>query len=209
MKKQMTESRLYTLWEAYIIIYKAIRTFPYLIRGGKNGDMSKKLEERLMIAVTEVNGCAICSYAHTKIALEAGLSAEEIGAMLSGEMRDVPQEEMKAVLFAQHYADTRGKPSYEAWRQIVSVYGQAKAMAILGAIRGIMGGNAYGIPAGSLLGRMGVKRFHTDARSSLPYELGMMLSMILFPPIAALHAGAAWLLRLPAAPKGEETAKQR
>ncbi len=207
MKTQMTESRLFTLWEAYGIIYKAIRTFPYLIRGEKSGTMSKKLAERLMIAVTQVNGCAMCSWAHTKMALEAGLSAEEIGAMLSGEMRDVPKEEMKAVLFAQHYADTRGKPSCEAWRQTVSAYGQAKAMAILGAARGMMMGNAYGIPAGSLLGRMGVKRFHADARSSLPYELGLMLTVILFPPIAALQAGAAWLLRLPAAPKGEEPAK--
>ncbi|MFC0273464.1 carboxymuconolactone decarboxylase family protein [Metabacillus herbersteinensis] len=31
-----------------------------------------------MLAVTEVNGCEFCSYSHTKIALEQGMSQEEI-----------------------------------------------------------------------------------------------------------------------------------
>jgi hypothetical protein len=100
--------------------------------------------------------------------------------MLAGEMRGAPQEELPAIMFAQHYADARGKPSQEAWQRIATLYGREKGMAILGAVRGIMMGNAYGIPAGSLLGRLRVRRYRVDARSSLPYELAMLVSLFIF-----------------------------
>ena len=35
------------------------------------------------------------------------MSNEEIQNMLSGVMEDVPSDELEAVIFAQHYADTR------------------------------------------------------------------------------------------------------
>nr|WP_237713710.1 carboxymuconolactone decarboxylase family protein [Rhodococcus sp. P14] len=63
-----------------------------------------------MLAVTEVNGCGACSYAHTKIALGAGMSSAEIRNILAGVLDDVPDSEVAAVLFAQHYADTRATP---------------------------------------------------------------------------------------------------
>jgi len=77
----------------------------------KNKVMSSEFIERIMLAVTEVNGCEVCSYAHTKIALEQGMSEEEIGKLLSGDTEDIPAEEAPAIFFAQHYADTRGNPS--------------------------------------------------------------------------------------------------
>jgi AhpD family alkylhydroperoxidase len=53
-----------------------------------------------MLAVTEVNGCEMCSYAHTKMALEAGLSNDEIQQMLAGDnWAYFPQHFNKSISF--------------------------------------------------------------------------------------------------------------
>ena len=188
---------LFSLPETYRILFHAIRTMPCMMRGEKNGSLSPALRERLMIAVTEVNGCAMCSYAHARMALETGLREEEIRNMLQGELRDVPTDEITAVLFAQHYADTRGIPDRAAWDKLCGQYGRAAALAMLGAIRGITMGNAYGIPAGSILRRLGVTRFHVDSRSTPAYEIAMILTLLPFALAAAVHAGLSRLLGMP------------
>ncbi|WP_256205872.1 carboxymuconolactone decarboxylase family protein [Carnobacterium iners] len=38
--------------------------------------------ERIMLAVTQVNGCSVCSYTHTKMALEVGMKSEKIKNIL-------------------------------------------------------------------------------------------------------------------------------
>ena len=202
MNQQRPERNLFTLWEAYRNVYLAVRTMPHLARARRSGAMPGPFKERLMLAVTEVNGCALCSYAHTKMALEAGLSPGEIRDMLAGENGGVPEEELPAILFVQHYADTRGRPSADAWGRMRALYGREKAMAILGAARDIMVGNAYGIPGGSLLGRMFGGKFRVDARSGFAYELLMLLSVPVVVPVAALQALVLSILRVPAEPEG-------
>jgi AhpD family alkylhydroperoxidase len=193
--------KLFTLPEAYTIVKKAGMTMPFLLRAQRKGQMTEAFKERLMLAVTEVNGCRMCSWAHTRIALEAGLSPEEIGEMLAGQMEKVPADELPAALFAQHYADTRGIFSREAWTGVVARYGWDGAMGILGAVRGIMLGNAYGIPLGSLLSRLQGRRAAIDPRSSAGYELLILLTAPAVIPIALLHAFFARLLRVPVAPR--------
>ena len=185
---------LYSLIESYHIYYQAFRTVPYMASGEKKGLMSVELRERLMMAVTEVNGCAMCSWYHTKVALETGMAEGDVRELLTGEFQNVPDDELTAVLFAQHYADMRGKPDKEAWERLCGQYGIDAARAMLGAIRGIMLGNLLGMPSGSLMSRLGSKRFKKDPRSSLPYELMILLSSVVCMPLALLHAGAAQLL---------------
>lgn len=199
--RDRTGRGLYTLGEAYRIAVRAGMTMPFLSRAKRADLMTEAFKERLMLAVTEVNGCRMCSFVHARIALESGLSAEEIEGMLAGQAQTVPAEELPAVLFAQHYADARGNPSRAAWEGAVSRYGRARAMAILGAVRGIMLGNAYGIPLGSLLARLRGKRAHVDERSSLGYELSLLLSAPIMIPAALLHALGARLLRVPVEPR--------
>ena len=57
-----------------------------------------------MLAVTEVNGCIMCSYVHTKLSLKAGLSNEDIKEILAGDLDGIPADESLAVLFAKDYA---------------------------------------------------------------------------------------------------------
>ncbi len=137
--------------------------------------------ERIMLAVTEVNGCAACAWGHTKAALEAGVESEEISELLGGDTSAVPAEQAAAIAFAQHYADTTGAPSESAWSRIIAEYGEPRARDILAAIRIIMLGNAYGIPLSSLIARL---RGEPQPGSSLPYEMGMLLSCVPALPVA-------------------------
>lgn len=186
--------KLYSPAEFYRILYHALRTRKYLAAAKKSSAMSTPFIERLMLAVTEVNQCPLCSYEHTKIALEAGMENGEIQSLLAGSADSVPKEETAAVLFAQHYADSRGKPSPEAWKRIAETYGKPEAMGILGAVRIIMLGNAFGIVLNSLKGR---RKGKPDERSSPRYEISMLLAFLPFLLWAGAHAGIANLLRLP------------
>lgn len=177
--------KLYSVPETYWILYKGLRTTKYMLKAKKNKELSLVFIERIMLAVTEVYGCPVCAYAHTKIALEAGISNEEIQGMLAGIFDDIPTDEVAAVMFAQHYADSRGKLSKESWERIVELYGISKARGILGAIRVIMIGNTYGIPWSSFFNRFKGK---PDKRSTIVYELSMIIACIIFIPIALIHA---------------------
>lgn len=186
-------NKLYSVKESYWIFYNGIRTIKYMFEAKKNKDLSSKFIERLMLAVTEVNDCAVCSYAHSKRALESGMTGDEIQKMLNGIIDDVPEDELPAIMFAQHYADTRGNPTRESWQRIVDFYGITIAKGILGAIRTIMIGNTYGIPWSSFFNRF---RGIPDPRSTLTYELSM-ISGTLFIPISFIHALVSILFKRP------------
>jgi AhpD family alkylhydroperoxidase len=185
--------KLYSVPESYWIFYNGIRTMKYMYLAKRKGELSPKFIERIMLAVTEVNHCSLCSHAHTKKALESGMSCEEIQKLLSGIIVDVPADEFTAILFAQHYADTRGNPTLESWQRIVEIYGISKARGILGSIRTIMIGNTYGIPWSSFFNRL---RGKPDERSSLRYEISMILGSFLI-PISLFHALISDLLKKP------------
>ena len=149
----------------------------------------KLTSERIMLAVTEVNGCALCSYAHTRMALQMGLPEAEVRGLLAGVADGVPSDELPGLAFAQHYADTRGRPDPAAWSQLTQQYGEDRALCILRATRMIMWGNATGIPLGSLLARV---RGSSDPNSSLTYEVLTTLGALVILPVALGHA--AWSL---------------
>ncbi|AIS32397.1 carboxymuconolactone decarboxylase family protein [Methanobacterium formicicum] len=184
---------LYSVRESYWIFYQGMRTIRFMFKARRNRELDQKFVERLMLRVTEVNDCALCSYAHSKRALESGMTSEEIQKMLQGIMEDVPAPELPAVMFAQHYADTRGNPTPESWERIVEIYGPSKAKGILGSIRTIMIGNTYGIPWSSFFNRL---RGKADPRSSLSYEISMILATFLI-PLSFIHALLSDIFRVP------------
>lgn len=177
--------RLYPIRDFYRFIYDFIRTIKYTRKAEKSGLISKDFVERIMLTVTEVNGCEVCSYYHAADALKQGISQEEINSMLAGESEGIPNEQSIALFFAQHYADSKGYPTKEAWNRVLESYGKKKAFAILGSIRAIMVGNTYGIAAGALSNRFKGKNVK---KSNLGYETGMVLSLIPFVPTAFIHS---------------------
>ncbi|HLR03214.1 MAG TPA: carboxymuconolactone decarboxylase family protein [Virgibacillus sp.] len=193
-REQKLYNKIYNAKEAYITFYKGFRTHKHIRKNLKSNQISQQFKERIMLAVTEVNGCEICSYGHTKYALEQGLTNEEIKSFLTGNAENISGDEMPAIIFAQHYADTKGHPSKEAWNRIVQEYGNDKALGVLGAIRMIMAGNAYGIAISAFKNRMKGKKVK---QTSLSYELKMILSLIPAMPLVLIHSIISNLLKTP------------
>lgn len=113
-------------------------------RWPKDQRISRQFSERIIMAVTEVNGCRYCSYFHTQVSLHAGMKKDEIHRILEGDFVDAPQEELPALNFAQHYADSGGQPNTESVQFLEDVYGIDRAKEIVANIRAIMIGNALG-----------------------------------------------------------------
>ena len=178
--------RKFSLLEIYRATVFAPRAMSKLIGNKKSKLVDENFVERLQLAVTEVNGCAICSYAHTKIALAQGMGNEEINSFLSegGGGDFIKIEEAKAIMFAQHFADSRGYPKKYAYDSIVKEFGVEKAQIILSATQIIIVGNMYGIPLSAFQSRLKGKPYKD---SSWFYELKMQILSMLFLPIAIVH----------------------
>jgi AhpD family alkylhydroperoxidase len=97
-----------------------------------------------MLAVTSVEGCRYCSYFHSRLALKGGISHEEIKRLLLGDFRDCPEEEVVAILYAQHWAESNAHPDTEAIQKLQEIYGFEKAEAIHLMLRMIRLGNLLG-----------------------------------------------------------------
>ena len=108
------------------------------------GLLSPAFRERLMLAVTSVEGCRYCSFFHSKLALKGGMTREEVGKLLSGDFLDCPEEEYIAVLYAQHWAESDAHPDPEAVQRLQETYGPEKADAIHLMLRMIRLGNLLG-----------------------------------------------------------------
>ncbi|MDD2279851.1 MAG: carboxymuconolactone decarboxylase family protein, partial [Bacteroidales bacterium] len=90
--------RKFNLWELYRSMVFAPRAMSKLIGNKKSKLIDPHFVERLQLAVTEVNGCAACSYQHTQMALSQGMSNEEISSFLSGADNFIRPEEAKAIM---------------------------------------------------------------------------------------------------------------
>lgn len=176
--------RKFSFWEMYCAFVFTPRAMSKLIGNKKSKLVDKHFVERLQLAVTEVNGCAACSYGHTKMALRQGMSNEEISSFLSGGDNFIKLEEAKAIMFAQHFADSRGCPKKYAYDSIIKEYGEEKAQIILSATQMMIAGNMYGIPLSAFQSRLKGKSYKD---SSLFYELGMEIAGLLCLPIAIVH----------------------
>lgn len=187
---EMEYKRRYNLAEMYRSFVLVPGAILKIIADTKKQRVDGQFRERLQLAVTEVNGCAACSYAHTHLALKQGMSRDEISSFLSGDNKFVKPQEAKAIFFAQHFADSGGYPGREAYTSIVQEYGVKKARIILAAIQVMMAANIYGIPFSALYSRLKGK---TYKGSSLFYELGMLIAGGLLLPPALVHAMARGL----------------
>ncbi len=149
----------------------------FAVRAGR---VSKAFSEKIMLAVTRVNGCRYCAYGHTRAALAAGVSESELRRIMSGELGDFPEQEAVALTFAQHYAECSCQPEPAAWQRLVATYGSETAGDILAYIRMITFGNLYGNTFDALLSRLAGR---PADHSSLRAELGILLGVFLLVPV--------------------------
>lgn len=178
----------------YCALVAVPRAILKLRRNRKTKLVDSKFIERLQLAVTEVNGCAACSYQHTKMALQQGMSNEEISSFLSGGDNFIKAEEAKTIMFAQHYADSRAFPKKYAYDTIINEYGENTARIILSACQLMIAGNMYGIPFSAFQSRLKGKPYKD---STLFYELGMQIAGIICLPFAIIHSLLKSLIGVP------------
>jgi AhpD family alkylhydroperoxidase len=176
--------RKFSIWELYRAFFYTPKAMSKLIGNTKSNLVDKKFVERLQLVVTEVNGCLACSYQHAKMALHQGISNEEINSFLSGGDEFIELDEARAIMFAQHFADSKGFPKKYAYDSIVKEYGEKQACIILSAVQIMIAGNMYGIPYSAFQSRL---KGHKYKNSSLFYEIGMLLGGIVVLPIAIVH----------------------
>ncbi|MBK5208297.1 MAG: carboxymuconolactone decarboxylase family protein [Flavobacteriaceae bacterium] len=186
--------RKFSFWELYGSLVYIPRTMAKLIENHKSKLVAPEFVEHLQLAVTEVNGCPACSYQHTKMALRLGMSNEEISSFLSGGNEFINPNEAKAIMFAQHFADSKGFPKKYAYNSIVKEYGEKQAGIIFSAVQIMIAGNMYGIPYSAFQARLKGQAYKD---SSLFYELGMLLGGIVLLPIAMVHGILRGLIGLP------------
>lgn len=184
------QSRVFRIKEQIHNIYYGAKGFVLLKTSKKLKIMNKKFKERIMLAVTEVNGCAMCSYVHTKIALSSGMPRENIQALLQGDTSCVPVDEAVGVLFGQHFASSFENPDGEAVERLVSEYGYQKAELIVAACDMITMTNGMGTSMDYLGQRLLWKR---NKQSNLFIELlNPLLTMILFPLFVLYNYVFSW-----------------
>lgn len=112
-----------------------------ILRGKR---LDAKYRERLFIAVTQVNECRACTWAHTRIALREGLSGDEVRALFHAELERTPEEERDAILYAQHWADSGGCPEQGLRNSTEARLGAARLRDVELALRFIRFWNYFG-----------------------------------------------------------------
>lgn len=188
-------SRVFSVKEQVRNIHLGARGFVLLRTSRKYKIFNKKVKERIMLAVTEVNGCSMCSYVHTKVALESGMDAECIQGILGGDTSMIPVEDAVAVMFAQDYAASKDKPSKESLDRITEEYGKDKADLIVAACRMITMTNGMGTSMEYFWNRLKFKR---NKESNILIEIfNPLLTMIMFPLITIFNYVKTWVSKDP------------
>ena len=121
--------------------------------------INNTFRERLMLAVTSVNDCRYCSFAHAKQALAEGIDQDEIAALQDGIFETSPKDELPALLYAQHWAETRGDVDPAVREKMISNYDLKKVNAIELTLRTIQMGNLLGNTADYILFRLSFGHF--------------------------------------------------
>lgn len=166
--------------------YSFFKDFIFNARNSKNSKniISKEFKKKIILAVTQVNGCNFCSYVHSKHALKNGISQKEIDLLLSGDFGALSEQEAKAILFAQYYAESRASYDKEIYAKMETHLGKQKAKAVLGVIRKIMVANTYGIALELLQMRFSGKR---DKQSHFVDEIGIVFGAFIMLPILLIQ----------------------
>jgi AhpD family alkylhydroperoxidase len=146
----------------------------------RDGLVDQAFLERIMLAVTQVNGCRYCSYAHSKAAVAAGVPADQVRELLEGNLNTAPDSELPALFYAQHFAESEGEPELEMTRRLEEVYGVDKARGIEAAIHMITMGNLLGNTFDALLARF-------KGKSAPGSTIGKEIATLLLLPFSPIY----------------------
>jgi len=156
--------RMYSHPREFLQDFRYMMSHRPMIRRAMRELIPPSFRERLMMAVTEVNGCRYCSYYHSRRALTSGVPEAELREMLAGSIpQDTPAAELPALLYARHWAENNAAPDSQAEGRLREVYGEERSQAIKIILRMIRVGNLLGNTADYWLavltfGRLGLRK---------------------------------------------------
>jgi AhpD family alkylhydroperoxidase len=125
----------------FTALSRMVQGTKFLKQAADGKRIAPALAEKIMLAVTSVNECAYCSYLHTQTALAAGVEEKRIREILSGAFDNGNPQETIALLYAQHWAESRGATAEQARTRLAEYYGPDLASQIEGYLRIIYMGN--------------------------------------------------------------------
>ena len=126
-----------------------------IIRRAMRELVSPAFRERLMLVVTEVNGCRYCRVYHASEARKVEITDRELGQLLAGLVpTDAPEEEIPAMIYARYWAESDAQPAPENVQELIDVYGEEEAAAIHIVLHMIRMGNLFGNTADYILYRL-------------------------------------------------------
>ena len=122
-----------------------MKSIPFIIYASRKKLVSKQLTEKIMLVVTSVNGCTYCEWFHAKMAKRSGISNSEIHDLLNSQFNiSAKEDEIPALIYAQHYAETNRSPDKQMRNDFIEFFGNDKSRAIEVNIRTIWFGNLSG-----------------------------------------------------------------
>lgn len=125
MRARSFRKRVYAAREfARDLAFIAARLREYLavVRGRR---VDAAFAERLRLVTSATNQCVLCARVHRELGEMVGMAQDEIRDLLRNDLRGAGLEngELAAMLYAQHYAETRGAVDPAAKLQLTGTYG--------------------------------------------------------------------------------------
>ncbi|MCX5850084.1 MAG: carboxymuconolactone decarboxylase family protein [Deltaproteobacteria bacterium] len=190
---QIFHKRVYRVNQFFLDIFFLLNRLQLIIGAYRSKRVAWSMAEKIMLAVTAVNGCRHCARFHGALAQLSGVEAEEVAHLLQMEIgAQVSAYERPALQFAQEYAQTERNPSSENLLELKRFYGDAIAGDIMLYIRMILLGNLSGNTFDAFAARLAGKPF---SHSRLFDEI--IVATMAAPILAIVNGFAAWQNRKP------------
>ena len=93
--------RIYTLPELFGDLKSLVPRLPSLWAIWVRGRLPRALREQVIVAVAQVTACRMCAHAHTRMALEAGVSDAELAALQNMDERAFDRPTWLAIAHAR------------------------------------------------------------------------------------------------------------
>ncbi len=85
MQQTGFNKRIYNLSTFTADVRSIIEHMDDLRAAFRGGRVNRAFAEKIMLVVSQVNGCRYCQFGHTRAALAAGVSPEELQKLFQGE----------------------------------------------------------------------------------------------------------------------------
>jgi AhpD family alkylhydroperoxidase len=148
-------------------VANVVASAPVLLSALVRPTTSAALREKVMLGVTSINDCRLCTWGHSHWAMANGVPLDEVNQILGLQTELLEAKspaEAAAILFAQHYAENLDRIDPQSIESLRTHYSDAQVAEILAYVRVITLGSLTGNTLEAVLDRF---RRHGGAGISL------------------------------------------